>query len=155
MDCHQTGTACDNGDVALTCSWTNALLRLLQKQPELTTEEAIKQCSQTHFDALRMEAVVQPFIGRPEAFYQFLRDTWQWRVTVDPDGNRVLADENKPVCVCPLVRTGAAASVNLCKCSEGFAERMFSAVLQKPVHAAVIASVLRGDGHCVYELTIE
>ncbi len=42
--------------------------------------------------------------------------------------------------------------LHLCNCSEGFAERMFSYILNRPVRATVIASILRGDKSCKYEI---
>jgi hypothetical protein len=152
--CNEKGTCCTNDDVLLTCAWTHTLLTTLHDKPNLAVAEAIKQCSNTHYTAIGMAETLRPFIGRPEQFYQFLRDTWGWIISVDADGKHILVDENKPECVCPLVRTGAASSPNLCQCSEGFAQRMFSAVLEKPVTARVRESVLRGGNHCVYEITI-
>ncbi len=155
VHCHETGNCCSKADVGLVCAWTNELLAIYQENPSLSMDKAIKKCSKTHYDMLGMDEVLKPFVGRPEAFYRFLHDTWNWIVTADPDGKRLFADENKSACVCPLVRTGAAASPNLCNCSEGFAERMFSKVLEKPVKARVIESVLRGGSHCVYEIIPE
>lgn len=153
--CGKLGACCENDDVLLTCSWTNALLAVLNENPAIGIDEAMKQCHQTHYDALGMDTILKPFLGRPEAFYQFLRDTWKWIITVDSDGNHILADENKSECVCPLGRTGSANSPNLCKCSEGFAEHMFANVLQRPVTARIRESILHGDTHCVYEIIVK
>ena len=152
--CRETGACCNSGDVGLVCAWTDGLLAIIGENPEIPMEEAVKRCGKVHYDANNMEKVLAPFIGHPEAFFSFLRDQWGWTVTVDPDGKRIMADENKAECVCPLVRTGAAHTPNLCKCSEGFAERMFSTVLKRPVKARVAESILRGGNHCVYEITI-
>jgi hypothetical protein len=58
-------------------------------------------------------------------------------------------------CVCPLVQQNiGVVSTTLCHCSEGFAERMFSAVIEKPVKATVTRSILRGDKSCVYTIQI-
>lgn len=149
IDCKEMGTACGNKDVELVCAWTHMLLAAMETN---APDQAIKQCSLAHFEALGMKDVLAPFIGRPEAFYQFISEKWNWIITVDPDGKRLLADENKAECVCPLVRAGAAGSPVLCNCSEGFAERMFSTVLQKPVRARVVKSILRGGDRCVYEV---
>ena len=60
-------------------------------------------------------------------------------------------DENKDFCVCPLCQAQKMPPL-LCNCSEGFAERMFSNILNRPVRATVIASILRGDKSCKYEI---
>ena len=152
--CSKLEDCCDNNDVLVTCAWTNALLTALMKTPAVRINEVIQQCHQTHYDALDMDTMLKPFCGHPEAFYQFLRDTWNWVITVDSDGNHILVDENKPECVCPLVRTGAASSPNLCQCSKGFAEHMFTKVLQRPVTARIRESILQGSTHCVYEIVV-
>lgn len=155
VKCQETGKCCGNTDVSLVCTWLDALMASCQENPAISMEEAIKQCSKTHYDALGMEEMLKPFFGRPEAFYGFLHEKWNWIVTVDKDGKRIIADENKAQCICPLLRAGAAHTPNLCNCSEGFAERMFSKVLGKQVKARVIESVLRGGKHCVYEIMVE
>ena|GEM_PF-988037 len=152
--CGKLGICCDNDDVFVTCSWTNALLTALNENPAIRIDEAIRQCHHTHYDALDMDMILKPFLGRPEAFYQFLRNAWKWIITVDSDGNHILVDENKSECVCPLVRTGAASSPNLCQCSKGFAEHMFTKVLQRPVIARIRESILQGSTHCVYEIVV-
>jgi len=155
VHCQETGTCCANGDVGLVCSWTNELLAIYQDNPAIGMEDAIKKCSKTHYDALDMDKVLESFIGRPEAFCSFIHEKWNWIVTMDPDGKRIIADENKTECVCPLVRAAAVNTPTLCNCSEGFAERMFGRVIGRPVRAKVIEAVLRGGKHCVYEIVVE
>ncbi len=155
VHCKETGALCGNWDVGLACAWTNGLLAAFAENPAMKMDDAIKMCSQVHYDALNMDDVLKPFIGRPEAFCGYLNEKWHWIVTMDPDGKRIIADENKAECVCPLIRAGAAATPNLCKCSEGFAERMFEKVFEKKVRARVVESVLRGGSHCVYEIVAD
>lgn len=155
VQCQETGQRCGNGDVGLVCTWLNELLAAFQANPAIGMEDAIKKCSKTHYDVLNMDELLEPFVGKPEAFYDFLHKKWNWIVTMDPDGNRIIADENKSQCVCPLVRAAAVQTPNLCNCSEGFAERMFSKVLEKQVRVRVIESILRGGKHCVYEIMLE
>lgn len=45
-------------------------------------------------------------------------------------------------------------STLLCDCSEGFTEKMFSAVVGKPVKAEVVASIQRGAESCRYRITL-
>lgn len=102
-----------------------------------------------------MESVVARFCGDLAGFLQFLSETWGWQVTYDPAAGTITADENKPTCVCPLVqKSPEALSGTLCYCLEGFAERMFSAVIGRPVRAAVVQSVLRGAESCIYSIQI-
>ncbi len=155
VHCKETGACCGNRDVDLVCSWLNELMTVHQANPAMGMEDAIKKCSKTHYDSLGMDEIMKPFIGQPEAFYGFLHEKWNWIVTIDPDGKRIIADENKAQCVCPLKRAGAVHTPNLCNCSEGFAERMFSKVFARPVKARVVESVLRGGKHCVYEIILE
>jgi hypothetical protein len=150
--CDKTGTSCGNANVGLVCAWTRMLLEQLERSGS-PIGQAIKQCSATHYEMLGMDEMLEPFIGRPEAFYQFLGEKWNWIVTVDEGGKKLIADENKSACVCPLVRANAASSSVLCNCSEGFAEKMFSYVMQKPVQARVVESILRGGERCVYEIS--
>jgi len=45
-------------------------------------------------------------------------------------------------------------STLLCDCSEGFAEKLFSAVVGKPVKAEVVASIQRGAKSCRYRISL-
>ena len=80
--------------------------------------------------------------GDLDGFLAFLSREWGWVIT--QCGEIILVDENKNYCVCPLCQAQKMPPL-LCNCSEGFAERMFSYVLNRPVRATVIASILRGD----------
>ncbi len=154
MQCQETGNCCGNKDVGLVCTWLDGLITSYQENPAISMEDAIKKCSKTHYNALGMDEILEPYLGKAEEFFDFLRGKWNWIVTMDPEGKRIIADENKEQCICPLIRAGAVHTPNLCNCSEGFAERMFSKVLERPVKARVIESVLRGGKHCVYEIVL-
>ncbi len=112
----------------------------------------IKGSAIHHYNANEMDKVLEPFVGKPDEFITFLEETWGWKVTFDRGNGIIIADENKPFCVCPLV--DRVKCPNLCSCSEGFAEMMFGKVFGRPVQATVKASVLRGDKSCVYEVTL-
>jgi hypothetical protein len=102
-----------------------------------------------------MNETTAPFRGNLPAFLDFLSATWGWKVEYDATRGIITADENKTECVCPLVRCGAVKGQSLlCNCSEGFAERMFARVLDRPVHAQVVRSILKGDPSCVYQVQI-
>jgi len=143
-------------DNRLAHAWTAHLLALLDANlPEDTKKAVLKECSIIHYREAQMDALVAQYRGDLPGFIQVLSRNWQWKVTYDPHEGVISADENKPTCVCPLVRLSAApVSAILCHCSEGFAERMFSAVVGRPVTAQVSRSVLRGDPTCVYRIQI-
>jgi hypothetical protein len=120
-------------------------------QDGLPAEQALKACSWVHFHANRMEEVLAPLKGDLDGFLAFLSREWGWVIT--QCGEKILVDENKNYCVCPL-RQAQKMPPLLCNCSEGFAERMFSYILNRPVRATVTASILRGDKSCKYEIVL-
>lgn len=118
-------------------------------QDDLPAEQALKACSLVHFHANRMEELLAPLKGDLDGFLAFLSREWGWVIT--QCGEKILVDENKDFCVCPLCQAQKMPLL-LCNCSEGFAERMFLYILNRPVRATVIASILRGDKSCKYEI---
>ncbi len=76
-----------------------------------------------------------------------------WIVHHDAAARTIVADENKPDCVCPLFREGLLSDPALCECSKGFAEKMFGFVLGMNVEASIVSSILRKGTHCVYQIT--
>lgn len=121
-------------------------------QDGFSREQALKRCACVHFAANKMEQVLLPMRGNLNGFLEFLSVEWGWIIT--KNGNKIYVDENKDVCVCPLCKEKRMPAL-LCNCSEGFAEKMFSYVLFRPVKAKVTASILRGDKSCRYEIEIE
>lgn len=136
-------------------SWIAALLPALAAGGRDEARRALHEAASAHFEALDMPAVLDRFQGDLPAFLKFLREDWGWLVEHDPDEGVVLADENKDVCVCPLVagRRDPDLAV-LCYCSEGFAERMFSHVTGAPARAEVTSSILRGNDRCRYRVRL-
>lgn len=112
----------------------------------------IKGAAIHHYSSKDMDKVLEPFVGKAEEFISFLEETWGWKVTFNRENGVIIADENKPYCICQL--NDKVKCPKLCYCSEGFAELMFSKVFQRPVQATVKASVLRGDKSCIYEVNI-
>lgn len=133
--------------------WANCLLEGLAELPENQREKLLSHCAGFHWRENRMDRVTQQFQGDLEGFLSFLTESWGWKITRLEGENRLLADENKKACVCPLaVQLGETVSPLLCGCSEKFAGAMFSAVLEREAHARVRRSVLRGGESCVYEI---
>ena len=118
--------------------------------------EIIKCCAAAHYDHLRMDKTVARFGGKLENFLEFLSTEWGWIIKYDEQGGVIEIDENKAACVCPLVRKDIGIkSRSLCYCSEGFAEKMFSAVVGFPVRAEVTESILRGAKSCKYRIDLK
>lgn len=138
-------------DDQLAGDWLARLLENLEQADP--AENPVKGCAEVHYRQLNMDQVTAPFRGNLPAFIDHLHKTWGWQVAYDPELGVITADENKDYCVCPLVRLGMVKhSQLLCACSEGFAERMFSEVLGRPVRAGVVRSILRGGSSCVYRI---
>ena len=138
---------------AFALHWITELLSSLDENnlSEQQLRSIIKRTSQAHHDLLNVPEMVRPFIGKPDEFTKFLQDAWGWKVSDDKTNRQLVIDENKPFCVCPLLKNASEKLYPaLCYCSEGFAEKMFSAVYQKNVDVTVAASVQRGDPSCVY-----
>lgn len=135
--------------------WITELLESLDENQlsDSQLRSIIKKTSQAHYDFLNVPEMVRPFIGKPEEFIEFLMNAWGWIVTDNKETRQLIVDENKPFCVCPLLKNSSCKQIPvLCYCSEGFAEKMFSQVYQYPVSVTVAASVQRGDPSCIYHI---
>jgi hypothetical protein len=145
-----------NRDDRFVHTWIAHLLHILDGSlSDEARRSVLKECSLIHYRDINMEEFISKYHGNLPGFIEFLANTWQWKVVYDPAQGVIIADENKPTCVCPIVRLSAGAvSGILCHCSEGFAERMFASVMDRPVKAQVLKSILRGDPSCVYRIDI-
>lgn len=136
--------------------WIAALLPSLaaESEPEVAAR-VLKAAAAAHFEHLGMAERVAPFRGNLDGFLTWLSKEWGWRIEYDRTARVLEVDEAKSYCVCPLVQKDAQADLGiLCNCSEGFAERLFSAVVGHPVRAEVTQSVLRGAGSCRYRISL-
>jgi predicted hydrocarbon binding protein len=103
-----------------------------------------------------MGKTVARFEGKLDDFLGFLTEEWGWIIEYSKQDGVIMIDENKEACVCPLVRKDIGMkSRSLCYCSEGFAEKMFSAVAGFPVRAEVTESILRGAKSCKYRIDLK
>lgn len=136
--------------------WISSLLLSISNQAdENLCRTIIKKCSMVHFNRLQMDKVLDPYVGNIGGFINFLEQKWGWKITFKESEHRLIADENKDYCVCPLVnKTMGLKSSVLCYCSEGIAELMFSKVFNQSVKATVISSILRGSPSCIYQIEI-
>ncbi len=159
-----TDTASDSGrttnpekpPAGMPRKWIAALLPLMATIDPDEARRILKRCSSSHYEDLEMDVTLHPFRGDVPAFIDFLRTEWNWVVDFDPATGVALVNENKSECVCPLISRDHGADLGtLCACSEGFAERMFSAVAGRPVHAEVTESILRGGERCRYRIELK
>jgi len=136
--------------------WIAALLPALEASPDReAARRVLKAAAQAHWEHLRMDEKVAPYRGNLDTFLAFLTAQWGWKIQHDRAAGVILVDEAKSYCVCPLVEKGSKADLTqLCDCSEGFAERLFGAVVEGPVRAEVTQSVLRGATSCHYQITL-
>ncbi|MBN2785184.1 MAG: hypothetical protein JXR25_10170 [Pontiellaceae bacterium] len=139
-------------------SWMACVMRSLSSEKDLSDDakSALKQASSVHYEQLKMDEMLARYKGDLKGFIAFLEKQWGWKVTFDEQTRTLVADENKDCCVCPVIRHVPGIDTSaLCHCSEGFAEKMFSAVSGKKAVARVTASVRRGDKSCGYTVVFE
>lgn len=144
-----------NKEESFMLKWITTLLSSLNESglSEDQIRKVVKDSCIAHHDLLDVPEMVKPYVGKPNEFIEFLKHSWGWLVTVDEQNKKIYIDENKPVCVCPLLKNERDKLYPaLCYCSEGFAEKMFSYVYGYPVEARVAASVHRGHPSCRYEI---
>lgn len=136
--------------------WTANLLANMSAEldPDIF-RSLIKKNAIVHFNELKMNDMLKEYIGYPDKFIAFISEKWGWKIEFDRTSGILIANENKSYCVCPMVNQaeGTGTSV-MCNCSEGFAEKMFSIVFDRPVKASVISSVLKGDASCKYKVIL-
>lgn len=135
------------------------LLHMIDNMDIVQEDEAKKMfrsCSCYHYNVNKMDELLVDYIGNLDEFIKFLTSEWGWIISFDNEKGIILADENKDYCVCPIVAEadGKKVSDKLCYCSEGFAEKLFSKVLESKVEVRIVSSILRGDKNCVYEILI-
>jgi len=130
------------------------MLNVMEHIPEERMKETLRECSKYHYAANNMDDLLEEYVGNLDGFVTFLTEQWGWKITYDKENGIIIADENKSKCVCPIVAESDQISPNLCFCSEGFAARMFSKVTGHEIKTRIVASILRGDTHCVYEIQL-
>lgn len=137
-------------------NWISKVLSVIDGElDEELKRTVLKKTSEVHYDNLKMDEMLSPYVGDLDKFIGFLEEKWGWKIDYDKAAKTLTANENKDYCVCPVsdFKNGSRSSV-MCYCSEGFAEKMFSKVACTPVSATVISSVRRGDETCVYRVVL-
>ncbi|WP_321286787.1 DUF6144 family protein [uncultured Sunxiuqinia sp.] len=136
--------------------WVSTLLKNIDdNEDETVSRRILKQCAVSHYEHLKMNQFLKPYVGNLNKFIHFIEEKWDWKISYNEEEGLLVADENKNYCVCPLMnqKKGVKSSI-LCYCSEGFAEMMFSKVAGKPVQATVVSSIHRGQDRCKYEIKL-
>lgn len=153
-DNHETQT--DTNPNMLQQAWISALLDGMDnKLSEEDLRSILKPCALTHYEKLGMDNVLKDYIGKIDEFINYLVTEWNWKVEYNKEEGKVICDENKAQCVCPMVnKLKGIASSAICYCSEGFIEKMFSTVTGKEVKGKVLSSVIRGDKSCRYQVLL-
>lgn len=149
-------TTAPDPTVSLMQDWISTLLFSIgASENDEKCRETLKQCASAHYEHLGMDNLIKPYEGQLEKFIAFISEKWGWKVDYQEGQKTLIADENKNYCVCPVVnQEKGVKSAILCYCSEGFAEMMFSKVTGHLVRAKVIASVLRGNPTCKYQIRL-
>lgn len=146
-----------NTNETMFLKWITGLLENLDSShlTESQLRQIVKSASIAHHQNLDMDTMLSPFKDKLDAFIKFIEEEWSWKVSYEDNRQVLIVDEDKPFCVCPLLRNEKDKKFPaLCYCSEGFAERMFSIVCGFPVNATVISSIQRGNNKCVYRIVL-
>jgi len=116
----------------------------------------LEKCACFHYRANNMDCLLEKYVGDLIGFTDFLQREYGWIIQIDNNNKRIMVDENKDFCVCPITAaTHGKVSTILCDCSAHYASKMFSRVLEKEVGAKVKRSFLRDGLSCIYEIVIE
>jgi hypothetical protein len=142
----------DDSENLMFREWLSNLLTELNEDDE-TTKKAIKSAAIAHYNQLKMDEMLAPYVGDLDKFTGFISEKWGWKIDFDKTTKTLIADENKDYCVCPVLPHNVENPIPaMCYCSEGFAEKMFSKVYGASVSATVISSVRKGDKSCRYKV---
>lgn len=137
-----------------TVGWTRALLDGINDNSN-NTYASFEKCACFHYSANNMEDIIKKYVGNPDGFLNFLSEAWGWKINKSDDTGKIIIDEGKNFCVCPVVhRMENNVPPVICNCSEHFAQKMFSAVVGNQVNVKVIRSFVRDGKSCIYEITL-
>ena len=80
-------------------------------------------------------------------------DGWAVKTEYDEKAGIIRVFDRGPHCTCPLVKEGLTSGSH-CDCTLGWQRETYSAILGRPVDAAVEESLLRGGRRCVFRMTV-
>ena len=135
-------------------TWIGILLSNIDETfSEKEKKSVLKSCSTSHYENLKMDEILNPYINNLDKFIEFLENEWGWKIEYDQVAKTLIANENKNYCVCPMIKDNKKAENSaICYCSEGFAEKMFSVVTGHTASATVLSSIQRGNNSCIYKI---
>lgn len=135
--------------------WLRELLNSIEKNcSQEKCALLLDSCGECHYKSL--EPMLERYVGDLEGFIDFMSKEHGQVIKPDRIQNIILVDENKDHCVCPITQSikGGEVSPVLCHCSSSMTEKMISKIIGKKVKSKVVASILRGDRSCVYEIDL-
>lgn len=153
MNPESSGETQDNNQMLIHEWISNLLANLNREMDNERIMNILKNCSIVHYNNLKMDTILSPYIGDLDKFICFLEEKWGWIIDYNKTTKTLIADENKNYCVCPIINKKEGINTSaICYCSEGFAEKMFSTVSGVSASAKVIASIRKGDDRCKYKI---
>jgi hypothetical protein len=150
--CVEVRRSMNDLDRRIISTWLKILVNQIDGKEGKSSAVDLKLCAGAHYSAIRMEDTIRDLKGDLPRFIDFLESKMNWIIRHDEGARTILADENKPDCVCPLYKEGLLNEAALCECSRGFAEQMFGYILGTKVEASIVESILRRGTHCVYKI---
>ena len=85
--------------------WAACLLEGIEDNCSPEVKRAcLEHCAGLHYKVNNMEQQLEKYVGDMEGFIEFLHNEYGWIVCIDNENNRLLVDENKDYCVCPITR---------------------------------------------------
>lgn len=137
-------------------TWAMVLLRGVSENCSAGELDAcLKQCADCHYENCGRGKIAAQFAGDLDGFVRFLEEKFGFLIQIDYENRKILYDVNQACCICPMAEHyDGELPKSLCECSRFFTERMFSEVLQRPVHTKLLRSWLRDGKSCLYEITI-
>ncbi len=119
-------------------------------------DACLKTCADCHYETCGRSETTAQFVGDLDGFVRFLDEKFGFAIKVNHEKGKILYDINRNFCICPTAKhPDGEIPDSLRECSRVFCERMFSEVLQRPVHAKLLRSWLRNGKSCTYEITMD
>ncbi len=93
-----------------------------------------------------------PFKGNVRGYLKASEKEFFEKTVFDESAKRItLIGKKTESCFCPFADVSVTPK-SFCNCSLGFMKQTFETILEKPVEARVVESVLRGGERCSFEI---
>jgi len=99
----------------------------------------------------KLAPLVNKHKGDLEGFIAATKTAWLEKAELDEKAGTLRVVGKPAPCACPLVKPGRT-SASFCRCTLGWQEAVFSAVIGKPVTAEIEETVLGGGLRCSFRL---